>query len=299
MNSANCLGLNGGGANGTMELHQVKYFNDKLKGDFLNHFDYMAGTSTGALMVALFVKGYSPDQVIEIYEKELPKIFHKGMLRQVRGLSKYSNEYLKGLSYELIGDTLLGDLKYNILIPALNSSLDRTKIFKSNDPKDSQYKLVDVIIASAAAPTFFPAHQIGGNWYKDGGLSENNPSEILLKECRAARYGKVNILSITSGNQLKRTTKGERRGSLFGAPAMIDEMLQQQDINTHGAVSFEYNTIKSISGTYIRCESARINSSGGIDDVSKKNLEAMRKDGELSVLINKEKLDKFYINTLK
>jgi patatin-like phospholipase/acyl hydrolase len=266
---------------------------------FFRHFDYLAGTSTGALITALIATGKTPREIITIYENELPNIFKKGCLRTLRGKSKYSNDYLISLAYSLVGNVKLGDLKQNIIIPALNSSLDRPKYFKSNDPKDADYKLVDVIIASAAAPTYFPAHKINGNFYKDGGLFANNPSDVLLKECRANGYDKINILSITTGATTKRASKSEQKGNILSAVSMIDEMLHQQDIKTHSSVEFEYKHIKSVTGTYLRCESEIENSSGKIDDVSKKNIFAMKEDGKFSVLQNKGKLDAFYLNSLK
>lgn len=297
MKTANCLSINGGGVRGLIALYQLEYLHNKLGTNFLRYFEYMAGTSTGALITALLAVGKTPTEIIAIYEQELPKIFKKGYLRTLRGKSKYPNDYIKSLAYNLIGDITLGELKQHIIIPALNSSLDIPKYFKSEDPKDANYKLVDVIIASAAAPTYFPAHEINGNWYKDGGLFANNPSDVLLKECRANGFDKINILSITTGALSKRSSKAERKGNILSAVSMIDEILYQQDIKTHSSVTFEYEKIKSIEGTYLRCDSFIEYSSGEIDDVSKTNITNMKLDGEFSVLQNKNKLDKFLIKT--
>jgi patatin-like phospholipase/acyl hydrolase len=299
MKIANCLAINGGGCKGLIALYQLQYLYEKMGGKFLRHFDYIGGTSTGALITALLAKGYTPKEIINIYEKELPYIFKKGCLRTIRGKSKYSNEYIKDLAQRLLGNTKLGDLKQNIIIPALNSSLDKPKYFKSDDPKDADYKLVDVIIASASAPTYFPAYEIEGNWYKDGGLFANNPSEILLKECRFKKFDKINILSITTGAMPERTSRSEQKGNLLSGIPMINEILHQQDIKTDSSVIFEYKDIKSVIGTYLRCESEIKDSSGKIDDVSKKNINAMKEDGIFSTLQNKTKLDAFYLNTLK
>lgn len=297
MKIANCLSINGGGCKGYIALHQIDYLYQKMGGKFFRHFDVIAGTSTGGLITALLAIGKTPKEIIEVYEEELPKIFKKGCLRTLRGKSKYSNDYIKSLAHSLLGDITLGELKQHIIIPALNSSLDRPKYFKSEDPKDADYKLVDVIIASASAPTYFPAHEINGNWYKDGGLFANNPSDVLLKECRANEYNKINILSITTGAKPERSSKAERKGNILSAVSMIDEMLHQQDIKTHSSVEFEYKHIKSVVGTYLRCESEIKDSSGSIDDVSRKNIEAMKADGIFSTLQNKSKLDEFYLKT--
>ena len=45
-------------------------------------------------------------------------------------------------------------------------------------------KVIDAIMASAAAPVYFPAHDVprvqGGNAFVDGGVFANNPSTAAL-----------------------------------------------------------------------------------------------------------------------
>ena len=284
--------MNGGGVRGLITLQQLEYLHKLLGDKFFTHFKYMAGTSTGALCVGLFAVGYTPKEVSAIYEEHLQKIFKKGFFRQLRGLSKYENKYIKDLAYRLIGDITLGELKQNILIPAINSDTDQTKIFKSFDEKDKHYKLVDVILASAAAPTYFPAYQIEGEWYKDGGLSFNNPSDILLAEARKDNEQNVNIISFTTGRSPKMTKRKEKKGNVLSVVEMIDEMLDQQDIKTHGSVSFEYK-YGNVKGDYIRCESIIEKSSGKIDDVSSENITNMLFDGISSLKQNSSKIKNF------
>ncbi len=45
-----------------------------------------------------------------------------------------------------------------------------------------EIKIVDVALATSAAPTYFPRHPIGPNEYVDGGLFANDPSLIGLHE---------------------------------------------------------------------------------------------------------------------
>lgn len=298
MSTYNCLSGNGGGAFGMIPLYQADYLHSKMGGAFFRDFDFMAGTSTWALATALFATGHTPKEAIDIYEKSLPDIFKSGFLRQIRGLSKYDNKNLIGIANEILGNVKLGDLKQNILIPTINSSKRETKIFKSHDPEDFDFKLVDVIIASSSAPTFFPAYQINGEWYKDGGLSSNNPSDILLKECQSKNADKINIISFTTGSNYDIVTNSEKKGSILSVSEMIDEVLEQQDKKTHGNVKFEYK-MERTNGIYIRCESLRTGCSKNIDDASYKNIEAMKQAGKLSVVKNRGLIDVFYINTLK
>jgi patatin-like phospholipase/acyl hydrolase len=293
MKIANCLSINGGGVKGLIALHQIQYLFEKLGPKFFRTFDYIGGTSTGALITALLAKGFTPKEIIDIYEKELPKIFNKRFCAVLQGKSKYSNQYIISLATSLLGDTRLGELTQKIIIPTVNTSKSETKIFKSHDPKDAEYRLVDVIIASSAAPNYFPAYKIGNEWYKDGGLSSNNPADILLTECEGA-FDEINILSITTGSLEDTVTKAEKKGNILSIPEMIDEVLYLQDMKTHGTVSTRYKK-GIVKGLYERCESIIMHSSGEIDDVSKSNIISMKLDGILSVTHNKTKLDKFYL----
>ena len=296
MKHYNCLSINGGGVKGLIALHQLEALY-KIQGkNFFRNYDYMAGTSTGALCVALFAAGYSPSEAIDIYKNNLKDIFDGGFLRRLRGLSKYDNENLIEVANKFIGDIRLGDLKQKIIIPALNIDLNKTKMFKSFREDDKNFRLVDVIVASAAAPTFFPAHKVGGFFFQDGGLSHNNPSDVLVRECRtdSKQLGlemSVNLLSITTGELKAKASNADRKGGLFGVPNMINRMLVQQDQKTHEDMLYDFDTEKgSVKGQYVRCESKIKHSSGEIDDVSTENIQNMINDGIYSASFNKKSL---------
>ena len=71
------------------------------------------------------------------------------------------------------------------------------------DP-DTELKLHDVLMASTAAPTFFPAHVIQDSSYVDGGLFANNPSlcavsKILTHFPRQLTQQDLTVLSVGTG----------------------------------------------------------------------------------------------------
>lgn len=52
-------------------------------------------------------------------------------------------------------------------------------IFSSSRAKSNQFynnKIIDVLLATTAAPTFFPPYSINNIEYVDGGVQANNPS---------------------------------------------------------------------------------------------------------------------------
>jgi patatin-like phospholipase/acyl hydrolase len=298
MKRVNMMTLNGGGTRTKLEIKMLKYLELVLGDKFKTFFEITAGASGGALISGLLAVGKTPSQIEDIYDKALPKIFDASFFREVIGKSKYSNEYLKGFAFELCGNIRLGDLKQKIVIPTVNTSDQKTKIFKSYVEKDMNYRLVDVIVASSSAPRYFPSYPIQIedilNWFKDGGLSSNNPSDILAIEGMNPEYGydEVNILSITSGENKDVVTKAEIKGNLLSIPEMIDEILNLQDKKSHGNVQMFYK-YKLLTGTYERCEAQIKHSNGLIDDASKRNIINMTRDAFYSLEYNKAKIDDF------
>jgi uncharacterized protein len=74
----------------------------------------------------------------------------------------------------------LGDAKVRLMIPSFNANNGEIHIYKTRHHErfltDFRVSMVDVALATAAAPTFFAAHKgAGGALYLDGGLWANNP----------------------------------------------------------------------------------------------------------------------------
>ena len=59
-------------------------------------------------------------------------------------------------------------------------------LFSTRDPAHARVALSDAVIASAAAPLYFPAHRVAalGREFVDGGLYANAPDLAALAELR-------------------------------------------------------------------------------------------------------------------
>lgn len=71
-------------------------------------------------------------------------------------------------------------------------------VFASSDKKCSEFSLVDIGIATSAAPVFFPSYIFGGWRWVDGGVVANNPS--IYAHAEASIYvdnPKTDILHIS------------------------------------------------------------------------------------------------------
>ncbi len=99
----------------------------------------------------------------------------------------YSPEPLRKVIESLLGkNAKLGDAKHPLLIPAVNLTQGTPQVFKTrhheNFIRDWQFDVVDVALATSAAPTFFPPARLANSLYADGGLIANSPDLVAVHE---------------------------------------------------------------------------------------------------------------------
>jgi hypothetical protein len=61
-------------------------------------------------------------------------------------------------------------------------------------------KIVDALMASSAAPTYFPSYIVDGESYVDGGMQANNPAKVAYNIARAAQDNPIRIWSLGTGD---------------------------------------------------------------------------------------------------
>ena len=169
-------------------------------------FDLITGTSTGALIACALAAGVSLDRVAELYRKcgpsifplKLPKKLGIDLVRQICKRPRYLRSGAIALEKALVtvlGETTLGEIwenrKIALAIPAVEMSHHRAWVFKTphlanSHHRDDKYRLVDVCLATTAAPIYRSMarieipdtsdHQV----FVDGGLWANNPVLVGL-----------------------------------------------------------------------------------------------------------------------
>lgn len=198
------LALSGGGFRGLYTAAILEDFEHHHSSSLASHFDLLAGTSVGGI-IALALACEIPAQTIrETLEKHGAEIFQPYTLCQklsiprlltkftlFRGLfrAKHKNDALKTALTELFDDKCVRDLKHRVIIPTVNWTTGLPKFFKTpHNPKythDASVKLVDVAMATSAAPIYFPNYKFGGSVYVDGGLVGNAPGLFALHEAES------------------------------------------------------------------------------------------------------------------
>ncbi|VYU51902.1 patatin [Clostridium tertium] len=203
------LAFDGGGVKGALSLEILNNILKKFP-NFLDNIDLFTGTSTGSIIATLLAKGYDLKSLNHLYsEKEAKKIFSQSSLNLIR--PKYKNNNLKDMIEDYFPKNfLISDFKKYIFIPAFYLGDEKTiswyPKFFSNLPKSKtrNTSVIDAILASSAAPTFFPSHK----GYIDGGVIANSPTAVtilsILESMPSLTSKDIVLLSIGTGDSPER-----------------------------------------------------------------------------------------------
>ncbi|WP_145950061.1 CBASS cGAMP-activated phospholipase [Paenibacillus sp. Y412MC10] len=201
------LSIDGGGIKGVFPASFLATIEEAVGGNIGQYFDLIVGTSTGGIIALGLASGMSSKDVLRFYEESGPEIF-KGnrVLRFVRqiGVAKYSQKPLKDALTACFGDKLLGECKTRVVIPSLNLETGEVYVYKTAHhdrfKRDFKERLVDVALATSAAPTYFPTmRSAAGTPLVDGGLWANNPVGTAVVEAIGVlgwKQGEFEVLSI-------------------------------------------------------------------------------------------------------
>lgn len=197
------LALSGGGYRGLYTANLISLIEKHTKRPFASHFDLIAGTSIGGILALALACEIPAQKIVELFEQHGSAIFKRTAIGYRR--ARYSPKSLKKLlaDQEVLGELTLADCKHPVIIPSVNYSTGDPQMFKtSHAPQlvaDQSQKLVDIALATSAAPTFFPRHVLDNNQYVDGGLVANAPGMIALHEAEfylGAPAQSIHLLSI-------------------------------------------------------------------------------------------------------
>ena len=184
------LSLDGGGIKGAFTAAVLAEWEKQTGRVIADHFDLIAGTSTGGIIALGLGLGLRAADILEFYQKEGPKIFPNITAQQKLSLNlrhlwepKYSAAPLRTALKGVFGEKCLKDSKCRLLIPAYDVVAGRIYLFKTyHGPRflfDRDALAVEVALATAAAPTFFEQAKVAahsGAIYVDGGVWSNCPA---------------------------------------------------------------------------------------------------------------------------
>jgi len=220
------LALDGGGIRGVLTLSILKAIETQVQQPLWQYFDYIAGTSTGAIIAASLARGMSVDEVIAFYQNTGTAMFQRTRFLE-RLNSLYRNGPLQKELQHVFGentDLKPGHLKTLLLVVTRNVTTDSAWPISSNP--EARYNLPartdcnlciplwKLVRASTAAPIFFPPEviEVGSHddrktfVFVDGGMTPyNNPAFVLYRFATDPAYrlewpkGERNLLLVSVG----------------------------------------------------------------------------------------------------
>jgi patatin-like phospholipase/acyl hydrolase len=183
------LSFDGGGLKGLFPAAILAAIEEDLGSAIADHFDLIVGTSTGGLVALGLGAGLRPAEIVDFYTSRGPEIFGAGRWFGQLWRSKHSAERLRSALVEVFGDSRLGSSTKRLVIPSYSLDSNDVYVFKTpHHPRlrrDHKERMVDVAMATTAAPLFLPVFRLGNNRLIDGGVWANNPTLVAVAEAKS------------------------------------------------------------------------------------------------------------------
>jgi len=195
------LSLDGGGLKGAFTAAALAAWEKQTGLRIVDHFDLIAGTSTGGILAIGIGLGLSGQQMLNFYMKRGATIFPITRLRsrfkhtvqhflkpkyaQEVLLHELENAYYSGGKIRVIKDSIC-----RLVIPTYHALAGASHLFRTpHHPDltaDANTEAAHAALATAAAPTFFTAAKIANmvaeSSYFDGGVWANSPAMAAVIE---------------------------------------------------------------------------------------------------------------------
>jgi hypothetical protein len=206
------LAIDGGGIRGVLALEILRHIESQLRKKCSNprlrladYFDFIGGTSTGAIVAAGLAKGMQVQEILDFYIRCGAEMFSRARLVE-RLRYRYVDEPLAAKLREVFGaTTTLGsdDLQSLLLIVLRNATTDSPWLIWNNPfAKYNERTRADcnlnlplwqLVRGSTAAPTYFPPEIISLGTrefiFIDGGVTMyNNPAFQMFLMATVDRY---------------------------------------------------------------------------------------------------------------
>ena len=214
------------------------------------YFDLVTGTSTGGIIALGLGAGLSAHDLSDLYVRRGGEIFppsRAGRLGRLKAWYRKKHQYLR-YSYDqealrrvltdTLGDRLLEASRLRLCVPAFDGRHSEVFVFKTPHHPDYKFdryeRMVDIGLATAAAPTYFKPLEHGGYVLVDGGIWANNPIMLAVIEamiCFDVTWDQLDVLSLGCGNDPFVVTKAQiERGGLIHWRNAIEAAMRLQSL---------------------------------------------------------------------
>jgi patatin-like phospholipase/acyl hydrolase len=235
------LSLDGGGLKGLFTAAVLAAFEEDCNTTIVDHFDLIAGTSTGGIIALALGAGIRPAEIVKFYTESGPEIFPRDWKKTLNRLliTKFESANLEKHLQKYLKERLLGSSTKRLLIPSYNLGEDNVYLFKTPHHerfrRDYKLPMWQVAMATSAAPTYLPTFKkIQGLRLVDGGVWANNPVVLAILEATSILeqpLDSIKALSIGTTNDLRdRPWFLDSGGLALWANDVADLMLNAQSV---------------------------------------------------------------------
>lgn len=199
------LSISGGGFQALYNVILLEEL-EKATGPVKDGFDLFCGTSAGAIVAAAAARGIPMAKLRAGFEQRGAEAFRRRSIAGPRdlwrmfGRARYMAAPLKALVAEIAGEVSFAELDVRLAVTAVRLRDGAAVVFSNQTTPE--VRLRDAVMASAAAPTMFPAVSINGELHADGAIFANAPDLLALDlALRAgATADQISMLSLGSMN---------------------------------------------------------------------------------------------------
>ena len=191
------LSLAGGGYLGLFTAQFLAGLERRCGTPLGRQFELIAGTSVGGILALALAYEIPMRVVVDLFLHHGPAIFSarslpSGQVGRLLDLTrsafgpKHDGRVLREALAEHLAQLRLKDALHAVVVPAVEVTRSRTKVFKTPHAKrssgDEDVLALDVAMATSAAPAYFPSVEIDGQLYADGGLFAVAPDQVAIHE---------------------------------------------------------------------------------------------------------------------
>jgi patatin-like phospholipase/acyl hydrolase len=296
------LAIDGGGIRGLIPALVLTELERRAGRRVFELFDLIAGTSTGGILAcALCAPEPLPaSEIVTLYEEDGPEIFERSLFQRIRSANGLLDEKYNsaGLDHELerfVAQKRLKESRPDLIVPAYDTALPGPYFFKTTKareaPEEHDFPLSVVARATAAAPTYFEALEVGDKSLIDGGVFATNPAmcalaEVLNREDVRARD--VVLLSLGCGQRTETHSFDEIKD--WGLAAWARPILDVVFDGVSDAVNYQLERVLA-PDRYWRLQPELTLASDALDDASEANLQKLRRQAEDLIAARSADLD--------
>ncbi|MBK9780764.1 MAG: patatin-like phospholipase family protein [Anaerolineales bacterium] len=227
------LAIDGGGVRGGIATRALRRVEEKLNIRLPDIVNLTVGTSAGAIIAAALAVDLSATELDGLFPNFCEEVFKKrwknAMPFKFFVNHQYSNQAFMQQLKNILADMTFEEFKQKhptrkMVTTTFDVIHNKTRFLKTDKPQYANWPFYKAVLASAAAPTYFPV--VDGQ-YIDGGVgSYNNPCYLAAYETQYVLNwdpGEVTLISLGAGRTLPSVRPGE--ADKFSALGWIPHIL--------------------------------------------------------------------------